>query len=619
MANRLAGETSPYLRQHADNPVDWYPWGAEALERARRESKPILLSVGYAACHWCHVMAHESFEDTETARVMNELFVNVKVDREERPDIDSVYMQAVQSMTGQGGWPMTVFLTPEGEPFYAGTYFPPVDRYGMPSFRRVLASVADAYVTKQDRVARTAAAVREIYAAAAAPALANGTLSTRTLERAYRGLASRFDEQNGGFDVGAGPKFPQAMALDFALRYWMRTGTEHALHMVRRSFQAMARGGVYDQVGGGFHRYSVDSAWLVPHFEKMLYDNALLARLGVHLWQATQDVAVRRVTEETLDWVRREMTAPAGGFYSTLDADSEGHEGRFYVWTESELDAALGPDSALVKAYYNVTPQGNFEGRSILFVPAEASVVARRANITEAALMATIARAKRTLAAVRDGRVRPARDEKILAAWNGLMVRAVAEAAQAFDRPDYRELAVTAGEFLQRELVNSHGRVMRSHTQGVTRIPGYLDDHASVGLADVALYELTGEAVWLDRAQKIADAIDEWFWDESAHAYFDTARDADPLIARPRDVTDNAVPSGTSLAADLMLSLSHYAHDDARRARGIWILTTMAEPIAEYPTAFGNLLGVADRAVHGAVAEFVCRDGVCEVPVTAAD
>jgi uncharacterized protein YyaL (SSP411 family) len=619
MANHLAGETSPYLTQHADNPVDWYPWGPEALERARREDKPILLSVGYAACHWCHVMAHESFEDAETARVMNELFVNVKVDREERPDIDTVYMQAVQSITGQGGWPMTVFLTPDGEPFYAGTYFPPVDRHGMPSFRRVLASVADAYVTKKDRVARTAAAVREIYAAAAAPADANGTLNVHTLERAYRGLARRFDERHGGFDGGAGPKFPQAMALDFALRHWMRTGTEHALQIAHRSFRAMAEGGVYDQVGGGFHRYSVDSTWLVPHFEKMLYDNALLARLGVHLWQATQDAAVRRVTEETLDWVRREMTAPAGGFYSTLDADSEGHEGLFYLWTESELDAALGPDSALVKAYYGVTPQGNFEGRNILFVPAEASVVSRRANVTEAALMATVARAKRTLAALREGRVRPARDEKILAAWNGLLVRAVAEAALAFDRPDYRELAIAAGEFLQRTLVDPHGRVMRSHTQGVTRIAGYLDDHASIGLADVSLYELTGDAVWLDRARKIADAIDEWFWDESGRAYFDTARDSDALIARPRDVTDNAVPSGTSLVADLMLSLAQYARDDARGTRGTWILTTMAEPMAEYPTAFGYLLGVADRAVHGAAAEFVCRDGVCEVPGTAAD
>ncbi len=616
MANRLHGETSPYLRQHADNPVAWHPWGPEALAEAREADKPILLSVGYAACHWCHVMAHESFEDAETARLMNDLFVNVKVDREERPDVDSVYMQAVQSMTGHGGWPMTVFLTPDGEPFYAGTYFPPVDRHGMPSFRRVLASVADAYRTKRDRVARTAAAVREIYAAAAAPAVTSGTLTPHTLERAYRGLARVFDAQHGGFD-GA-PKFPQAMALDFVLRYWTRTGTEPALDLVRRSFRAMARGGIYDQIGGGFHRYTVDDAWVVPHFEKMLYDNALLTRLGVHLWQTTQDEEVRHITEETLDWVRREMTAPAGGFYSTLDADSEGHEGRFYIWTESELDAALGPDSALVKAYFGVTPSGNFEGQNILLVPADPSVVARRAEVTEAALMATVSRAKRTLATVRARRVRPARDEKILAAWNGLMLRAVADAARAFDRGDYRETALTAGTFLTRTLVDAHGRVMRSHTDGVTRIAGYLDDHAAVALGFVALFELTADATWLDRARGIADAIDTWFWDESARAYYDTARDADPLITRPRDVTDNAVPSGTSLAADLLLQLADLDHDEARRARARWVLETLAEPVAEYPIAFGYALGVADMAIHGGAAAFVCRDGVCEVPAPAA-
>src|SRR5215207_5948750 len=407
--NRLASETSPYLAQHAENPVDWYPWGEEALARARREDKPILLSIGYAACHWCHVMAHESFEDEETARVMNELFVNIKVDREERPDLDSIYMQATQAMTGHGGWPMTVFLTPETVPFYTGTYFPPQDRQGMPSFRRVLHAVADAYRSRRSSVDETAAKMRELYANTAMPTTSTGRLTTQTLDRAYRAIAPRYDARNGGFD-GA-PKFPQTMTLDFLLRYWRRTATDYALEMVGTSFRKMARGGIYDHLGGGFHRYAVDAIWLVPHFEKMLYDNALLARLGAHLWQATRDPEVRRVTEETVDWVAREMTAPSGGFYSTLDADSEGHEGKFYVWSEGELDALLGDDARVAKAYWGVTAGGNFEGANILNVPDDPSMVERRVGASEEALADIVARARRTLYDVRAQRVWPARDE----------------------------------------------------------------------------------------------------------------------------------------------------------------------------------------------------------------
>ncbi len=614
MANRLARETSPYLRQHAENPVDWYPWGSAALERARREDRPILLSVGYAACHWCHVMAHESFEDPDTARLMNDLFVNVKVDREERPDIDGIYMQAVQAMSGHGGWPMTVFLTPAGEPFYAGTYFPPTDAQGMPAFRRVLASVAEAYRAQPDRVARAAATIRAIYAAATAPTSATGTLTPAALAEAADALAARFDERHGGFD-GA-PKFPHAMALDFLLRAWSRTGTEAALAMVRTSFRAMARGGIYDQLGGGFHRYTVDDRWLVPHFEKMLYDNALLVRLGVHLWQTTQDPDVRRVTEETLDWVRREMTAPGGGFYSALDADSEGHEGRFYVWTESELDAALGPGAAAAKAYFGVTPGGNFEGRNILVVANDSDALAQRLGVAPRALAATIVRAKATLFAVRAGRLRPARDDKILAAWNGLMLQAVASAARAFGRPADRELARAAGAFLSDAFVDARGRVSRTRDPSDSGRVGFLDDHAAVALGFLELTDLTGDAAWLDRARAIAGAIDTWFWDAETRAYFDTPRDAEPLITRPRDVTDNAVPSGTSLAADLLLRLADRDRDDARRARARWVLETLAEPMTRYPIAFGHALGVADALVHGGAAAFVCRDGACDVPLS---
>ena len=598
MANRLASETSPYLAQHAENPVDWYPWGEEALARARREDKPILLSIGYAACHWCHVMAHESFEDDETARVMNEMFVNIKVDREERPDLDSIYMQATQAMTGHGGWPMTVFLTPDTVPFYTGTYFPPEDRHGMPSFRRVLHAVADAYRSRRSGVEETAAKMRELYANTTLPGTATGQLTAQTLDRAYRAIAQRYDARNGGFDDA--PKFPQAMTLDFLLRYWRRTTTDYALEMVATSFRKMARGGIYDHLGGGFHRYAVDAIWLVPHFEKMLYDNALLARLGTHLWQATRDSEVRRVTEETIDWVAREMTSTTGGFYSSLDADSEGHEGTFYVWTREELDRALGDDGALAAAYWGVTGEPNFEGKHILYAPYEIGVVAARADVTVDDVAESVANARAVLLARRARRERPGRDEKILAAWNGLMLRGVAEAARAFSRDDYRTLAVANGEFLLREMVRD-GRVMRSHTAGVTRIPGFLEDHAAVALGFLDLYALTFDDRWLAAAHRIADAVDEWFWDESANAYFDTARDHETLLTRPRDVTDNAVPAGTSLAVDLQLRLGELLGDAARRERALRVLGSLSEPVARYASAFGHLLGAADMAVHGAV------------------
>ncbi|HEX8848334.1 MAG TPA: thioredoxin domain-containing protein [Gemmatimonadaceae bacterium] len=598
MPNRLAAETSPYLLQHAENPVDWYPWGEEALERARAENRPILLSIGYAACHWCHVMAHESFENETTARIMNEHFVNVKVDREERPDVDGIYMQAVQAMTGHGGWPMTVFLTPELVPFYGGTYFPPADRHGMPSFTRVLLAIADAWKTKQDQVARTVASMRELYSVASESAYSHGPLSPALLERAYRGLARVYDETHGGF--GGAPKFPQAMALDFLLRYWSRTGTEYALQVARDSFLHMARGGIHDQIGGGFHRYTVDAIWLVPHFEKMLYDNALLARLGLHLWQATGDAEIRGVVEDTIAWSLREMRAPEGGFYSSLDADSEGEEGKFYVWSEQELRTVAGQDADAAVAYWGVTAGGNFEGHNILHLPAPLSVVARRAHVDEATMRESIERARRALYDARAKRVWPGRDEKILAGWNGLMLRALADAARVFRRDDWRAKAIETGEFIFREMVRD-GRVSRTHTAGQTRLAGYLEDHAAVALASLSLYALTFDRVWLERARAIADVILELFWSAETETFFDTASDHETLVTRPRDVTDNAVPSGTSLTAELLLALGEILHGAELTRRGTWIVETLAEPMAQHPQAFGNLLGAADAAVHGFV------------------
>ena len=598
MPNRLAHETSPYLLQHANNPVDWYPWGPEALDRARAEDKPILLSIGYAACHWCHVMEHESFEDSATAALMNERFVSIKVDREERPDLDGIYMQAVQAMTGQGGWPMTVFLTPAGVPFYGGTYFPKDDRHGMPSFTRILQSVSNAYRSKPGDVGRTAASVREMYASAAEETRSAGPLTPGLLDRAYRALAGRYDENNGGFE-GA-PKFPQTMSLDFLLRYWARRGVEQSLAIVSHSFKQMARGGIYDQVGGGFARYAVDAIWLVPHFEKMLYDNALLIQLGAHLWQATKDPEVRRVTEETVNWAVREMRSPEGGFYSSLDADSEGHEGKFYVWSADEIDSILGDDAPLARAYWGITPDGNFEGRNILSVGGDRRAIAAKFSVSDDELVDRIRKAAATLYDVRAERVWPGRDEKILTAWNGLMVRGIAEAARAFGDERYRAIAVGSATFLFDALCRD-GRVFRSYKDGRARIAGYLEDYASLGLAALAVYELTFDTAWLDRARAMGDATVRWFWSDETSAFHDTASDHEQLITRPREVADNATPSGTSLAVELLVRLAELLHEVDARRRATYVVETLAPAVDRYPAAFGHLLGAADMLINGAV------------------
>jgi len=616
MANRLAHETSPYLLQHKDNPVDWYPWGEEALHRARTEGKPILLSIGYAACHWCHVMEHESFEDPATAALMNERFVSIKVDREERPDLDTIYMAAVQAITGQGGWPMTVFLTPEGEPFYGGTYFPPEPRHGMPAFRTVLTSVATAYDEKRDDIARNVAALRDHLHTGLqfAGQPSDETMTTAALDTAMEAIATEFDWINGGFR-GA-PKFPQPMILDFLLRQHVRTGSAQALDMAERTLQKMARGGLYDQLGGGFHRYSVDAVWLVPHFEKMLYDNALLVPVYLHAYQLTGKDFYRRVATETLDWVTREMVDAAGGFYATLDADSEGHEGKFYIWTPDELTTLLDADDArLVAAYYDVTTRGNFEGVNILHVGEALAAVAERVGVAPSVVQAALDRARPILLAAREKRVHPGRDEKVLTAWNGLMLRAFAEAAAVLDRADYRATAERAADFALATL-RRDGLLLRTYKDGQSKLNGYLEDYAFLADSLLALYEATFDPRWLSEAHTLAATMVAQFWDDTNGGFFDTGRDHEALIARPKSVFDNAIPAGNSVAVETLQRLAvlyddrGYAEKTDRVLRGLW------EPMTRYPTGFGRILCALDFAL--ATPQEVALVGEPDAPDTAA-
>jgi uncharacterized protein YyaL (SSP411 family) len=596
VANRLANETSPYLLQHKDNPVDWYPWGEEALKRAREEDKPVLLSVGYSACHWCHVMERESFEDDETARMMNENFVNIKVDREERPDIDSIYMAAVQALTRHGGWPMTVFLTPDGAPFYGGTYFPPIPSRGMPSFQQLLLSVVDAYVNRREEVLQNAQAVRDYLQASTAAVIPQAeTSGTELLDRAAGVLLSQLDRRFGGF--GGAPKFPQAMNLEVLLRHHHRTGERSALDGVELTCRQMANGGIYDQLGGGFSRYSVDEYWLVPHFEKMLYDNALLSRLYLETYQATGDAFYRRIAEETLDYVLRDMTSEDGGFYSAEDADSEGEEGKFYVWTPDELEAALDPDEARLAArYWDVTERGNFEGKNILHVARPPEAVADEFGLSPEELWARIAGIRAKLFAVREERVRPGRDEKILAAWNGLMLRSFALAARVTGREDYREAAIENATFIVEKLIED-GRIHRSYKDGRARFNGYLEDYAMVADGLVALYEATFETRWLVDADALLDAVSELFWDEEKRAFYDTPADHEELVTRPRDVYDNAAPSGTSVATEVLLKLALFLDRSDYHHRAEDVLDELAGGMEKVPSGFGRLLCALDLSI----------------------
>ena len=601
--NRLIHETSPYLLQHAHNPVDWYPWGDEALARAKDEDRPILLSIGYAACHWCHVMEEESFENEDTAKLMNSLFVSIKVDREERPDLDALYMDAVQALTGSGGWPMTVFLTPDGAPFYAGTYFPPEDRYGMPGFPTVLRRLAYYYSSHRDEVEQQAEAFRDFYRERdqSRLRLPEGVLPSQVsigvedLSQATTHLLDRADTTNGGF--GGAPKFPHPMNLEFLLRQASRAtnaDAEAILAPVRQTLDVMAAGGIYDQIGGGFHRYATDAIWLAPHFEKMLYDNALLATAYLHAWQLTGEASYRQVCEEILDYVLREMTDPAGGFYSTQDADSEGVEGKFYVWTPTEIHEALGDaDATIVEKLWGVTEAGNFEGHNILHRAKTPAEVATELGLEEDAVRNAITRARAQLYEARHQRVAPARDDKVLTAWNGLMQRAFAEAGRILDRQDYRDAAVANAHFMLGTMRTDDG-LLRSWRNGHARIAAYLEDYAALANALLSTYETTGNATFFSEAKAHVDEALTRFWDEKVETFFDTASDHEQLIGRPRELTDNATPSGMSLMAEALLRLAAFTGEDRYRDHATRVLAPLVPDMLKQPLAFGHLLCALD-------------------------
>jgi uncharacterized protein YyaL (SSP411 family) len=592
MPNLLIKETSPYLLQHADNPVNWYPWGDEALQLAREEDKPILLSVGYAACHWCHVMAHESFEDEQTAGLMNRFFVNVKVDREERPDLDSIYMQAVQAMTGSGGWPMTVFLTPDGHPFFGGTYYPKQARFGLPGFQQVLLTVAKGWQERRAELLESADRITQHIQQTVSLVEGTSRLPTQVLETAIQNLANSFDRTWGGF--GKAPKFPQPMGLEFLLREFLRTGDPQTLEMAEITLQNMALGGIYDQLGGGFARYSTDERWLVPHFEKMLYDNAQLARLYQHAWQITGRALYRRISEETLDYVLREMTHPEGGFYSSQDADSEGVEGKFYVWSAQEVEEVLGQDAALFMAVYGVTENGNWEGTNILQRVNEPETLAKKFGLTPEEALTRLEGARRKLFHLRSQRVWPGLDDKVLTAWNGLMMAAFAEAGRDLGREGFTSAAIRNAEFIYNTMRADNGRLLRTWKSGSeAKYNAYLEDYAYLAEGLLALYQTTFDERWLLWAQELVEVILKYFADEANGGFYDTSDDHEALIQRPKDLQDNALPSGNAMAVHALLKLSLYTGnmdywDLAEKA-----IARMGSLLERFPSSFGEWLNAA--------------------------
>ncbi len=579
--NRLIHESSPYLLQHAHNPVDWYPWGDEAFARAKAEDKPVLVSIGYSACHWCHVMEHESFEDEAVAAIQNDNFINIKVDMEERPDVDQIYMNFVQMTTGRGGWPMNVFLTPEKLPFFGGTYFPPSPRYGMPSWKQILISISEAFRERRDELQESAEHIVSELKKMSVVEPAAGSLSPEMLDAAFVSFTRTFDAVNGGF--GGAPKFPAAMSLEFLLRYHHRTGDDKALAMVTYSLEKMARGGIYDQLGGGFHRYAVDAVWLVPHFEKMLYDNAQLIRVYLHTYQVTGDEFFKRIAVECLEYVCREMLDPSGGFYSTQDADSEGEEGKFFVWTPEEICEVLGED--LGREFgraFDVTAGGNFEGHNILNIKNPA--VAGEGRFDSA---------RKRLFEHREKRIKPFRDEKILTAWNGLMLAAFADAGGVLGDDRYLATAKKNAGFILREL-QMDGRLVRTWKEGKAKLNGYVEDYANVADGLVELFQVTGDAEYLTEAKRLADVMITEFWDADCGGFFFTSNDHEQLVVRNKDLYDNATPSGNSVAADVLLKLAKLTGEDKYERFAVTVLRLTASQIRRHPQGFGRALSALE-------------------------
>jgi uncharacterized protein YyaL (SSP411 family) len=596
MSNHLISASSPYLLQHAENPVEWYPWGEEALRKAKAENKPIFLSIGYAACHWCHVMAHESFEDAETASFMNEHFINIKVDREERPDLDNIYMQATIAMTGSGGWPMSVFLTPELKPYYAGTYFPPVRRYNMPSFKEVLAGLSNAWQNDRQEVESTSIKVFE-HLDTKLKSDSSEALTADHLEAIAKSIQGAYYWGTGGW--GDAPKFPQPMVLEFLLHHAITTKQNKYLELIEHCLKAMARGGMYDVVGGGFSRYSTDNHWRVPHFEKMLYDNALLARAYLHAWQVTHDPFYKRIVEETLDFVAKEMTHAQGGFYSSLDADSEGEEGKFYVWTLDEIREVLQSDSEFFEAAYGITAKGNWEGKTVLQRSIDDTSLATRFKLNLEAVPAKLAESHAKLYATRAQRIRPGTDDKILTAWNGLMLAAFAEAARVLadvspQASNYSNLATRSAEFLLTHL-RPNGKLRRSWRDGKTTNEVFLEDYAALILGLLELYQTDFDEKWFVAAKELADEMIEKCSDANG-GFFDTSHDGENLLFRPKDVQDNATPSGNALACEALIKLAAYTDDGRYRDIAEKALGLVTKFTLQYPLGFARWLTAAKLA-----------------------
>jgi uncharacterized protein YyaL (SSP411 family) len=590
--NHLIEETSPYLVQHAHNPVEWFAWGDAAFEKARDEDKPILLSIGYSACHWCHVMERESFENEETAALMNEHFVNIKVDLEERPDVDQIYMNFVQITTGSGGYPLNVFLTAEKLPFFGGTYFPPISRHRMPSFQQILTSIADAWTNQRDEILHSASEVISEIERVGLTDSANVNLSMQLLDDAFQKFERAFDRVNGGF--GGAPKFPPAMSLEFLLRYYYRTKNAAALEMAEKTCMEMANGGIYDQLGGGFHRYSVDAVWLVPHFEKMLYDNAQLTRNYLHLFQITKNEFYKRIAVEMLEYVKREMTDSNGGFYTAQDADSEGVEGKFFVWKPEEVVEILGVEDARIFNFvFDVTENGNFEDGNILNVRSSPEIAAQQLGIGLEKLGEILDRSRKLLFEVRESRVKPFRDEKILTAWNGLMLATFAESAAILESKECLQIARKNADFILGNL-QKDGYLLRTFKDGRGKLNAYLEDYANFADGLIELFQVSGEAKYLAEAKRLADLMIAEFWDESNGGFYFTASNHENLPVRSKDFYDNATPSGNSVAADVLLKLAKLLGDVTYENYAVTILRSVAAQIKKYPQAFGRLLSALE-------------------------